>query len=67
MPKVCPRCGGTRFLVTAHVTQDWEVDGNGTFQKCVNDCVEVTHHPDDEDMWACKSCGYDASGADMHP
>lgn len=39
----CPLCGGTIFCATAHVTQDWELNETGTFQECLNDCVEVTH------------------------
>lgn len=46
----CPICGGTVFCATAHVTQDWELDETGTFQKCLNDCVEVTHFPDKDDI-----------------
>lgn len=64
--KVCPYCGCQRFYVTAHVTQDWIVDGNGTFEKCTTDCGEVTHKPDDEDLWQCADCGYDAAGAEFN-
>lgn len=41
----CPRCGGKTFCATAHVTQDWELDDSGTFVRCLNDCIEVTHEP----------------------
>lgn len=61
--KRCPRCGNTTFCVTAHVTQDWIVDLNGDFIKSVNGCVEVTHFPDDDDIWDCETCGYSAAGA----
>lgn len=57
--RVCKHCGSTRFVVTAHVTQDWIVDGNGNFEKCVNDCVEVTHSPDQDDVWSCAECGHE--------
>ena len=60
--KRCPKCGGTTFLVTAHVAQDWKVDGNEEFLECVDNCSEVTHRADDEDIWACTGCGYDAPG-----
>lgn len=63
--KTCPRCGSHAFLVTAHVTQDWKVDGNGNFISCLADCVEVTHVPDDEDIWVCAQCGYDAAGSEF--
>ena len=62
-PHICPRCGGTMFYATAHVTQDWVVDGYGEFQETVNECGEVTHYPDNEDLWECKTCGLEESGA----
>ncbi len=58
----CPKCGGTVFCSTAHVTQDWELDEAGAFQRCLNDCLEVTHFPSTEDIWDCKQCGYSDSG-----
>lgn len=61
----CPKCGGFRFAVTAHVTQDWEVDDQGQFVRCTNDCVEVTHSPDMEDLWGCVDCGYSAEGKEF--
>ena len=64
--KKCPKCGCNQFLVTAHVTQDWEVDGNADFIKAVNDCVDVTHKPDDEDLWECNNCGYAAAGKEFN-
>ena len=36
----CPKCGGTVFCATAHVTQDWQLNELGTFQASLNDCVE---------------------------
>ena len=63
--KKCPKCGCTKFHATAHVTQDWEVDQNGNFVKSLNDCVEVTHFPDDEDVWDCANCGYSAAGSEF--
>ena len=39
-----------------------ELDETGTFQKCLNDCVEVTHFPDKDDIWDCKKCGYSSAG-----
>ena len=64
--KQCPRCGSKCFCVTAHVTQDWVVDENGAFLRSNNDCVEVTHFPDDEDVWDCESCGYSAAGKEFN-
>lgn len=60
--KRCPKCGCERFIVTAHVTQDWEVDEYGNWIMTTNDCVEVTHTPDDDDIWECAQCGYDGVG-----
>lgn len=57
MKHICPYCGGRRFAVTAHVTQDWIVDEDGNWQETTNDCVEVIHHPDDDDVWCCDKCG----------
>ena len=48
--KRCPKCGNTKFSVTAHVTQDWIVDKFGNFDSVITDCVEVTHKPDDDDI-----------------
>jgi hypothetical protein len=60
--KRCPKCGSMSFCATAHVTQDWVVDENGNFISSNNDCVEVTHFPDDEDIWECNTCGFSAPG-----
>lgn len=64
--KRCPKCGGEQFYVSAHVVQDWTVDANGDFIKVNNDCIEVTHFPDDEDVWDCAKCGYSASGQEFN-
>ncbi len=60
--KRCPRCGSMSFCATAHVTQDWVVDENGNFISCNDDCLEVIHFPDDNDIWDCNNCGYSAPG-----
>lgn len=61
--KKCPKCGAETFYVTAHVTQDWMVDGNEEYLGTIDDCVEVTHHPDDMDFWCCTKCGYEDRGS----
>lgn len=66
MPKRCPKCGSQVFSVTAHVTQDWEVDQDGDFLRCTNECVETTHRPDDDDIWTCAKCGHEAPGKDFN-
>lgn len=62
MNKKCPKCGSTKFLVTAHVTQDWIVGSDGEFLVAVNQCAEVTHRPNDDDIWTCANCGLDDAG-----
>lgn len=59
---VCPKCGNARFYVLAHIVQEWKVDEYGNFQDVKAECTDVTHRPDDEDMWVCTNCGYDAAG-----
>ena len=64
--KRCPKCGCTKFLVTAHVTQDWYVDENGDFLEVVTECDQVVHQPDDEDIWICTACDFDAPGKEFN-
>lgn len=52
----CPNCDSTKFLVTAHVTQGLEVDEEGNFLECTNECEEVKHFPNEEDIWTCSKC-----------
>jgi len=61
----CPKCGGKRFNSTAHVTQDWEMNENGTLTKIMDACVEVTHYPGSNDIWDCTTCGYSGLGSDF--
>ena len=58
----CHVCGAKSFEVTAHVTQDWKIDCNGTFLEALNECVEVTHYPDEMDIWSCSNCDFSAEG-----
>ena len=64
--KKCPVCGLTRFSVTAHVAQEWEVNETGSFVKAIAECSEVTHFPADDDIWNCLGCGYSATGSDFN-
>ncbi len=60
--KVCPMDRThNRFLATAHVTEDWVVDGDGNYIELStkSDCT-VVHEPDDEDVWTCSVCGTEA-------
>lgn len=61
--KKCPKCGHEEFIVSAHVVQDWLVDKYGTFEKEICACTDVAHFPDDDDLWTCDKCGYEAEGS----
>lgn len=61
----CPKCGAQKFSATAHVTQEWELDGSGDFAKELKSCVETTHRPDEEDIWDCMCCGFSAPGKEF--
>lgn len=63
--KICPKCGGQVFIVTQHVTQTVKVDGEGYFISEVSSCDEVTHAPDNDDIWQCEKCGFDAAGSEF--
>lgn len=61
--KICPKCGGKRFIVPACVVEHWVVDENGEF-------IEVASYGDvvrsiDNDVWECEKCGYTSSGDGM--
>tara|TARA_Y100001963_G_scaffold14528_1_gene18130 strand:+ start:1057 stop:1266 length:210 start_codon:yes stop_codon:yes gene_type:complete len=60
---VCPKDKTHgRFIVTAHVTEDWIVDGEGNFVELStkSDC-QVLHEPDEQDVWTCAICGAEAN------
>lgn len=62
MKAVCPNnVNHKKFLVTAHVTQEWEVDEGGDFIRCTSACDDVTHNPDPQDIWSCSECGAEAT------
>lgn len=64
--KRCPKCGAESFYVTAHVCQDWKVDCNGTVIETVDECSRILHQPDDDDIWTCANCGFDAAGSEFN-
>ena len=64
--KKCPRCGYKRFIVSAHVVQEWVVDENESFEEVWNDCICVTHNPNDEDIWQCYDCGFESVGREFN-
>lgn len=61
MKAVCPKNPKhKRFLTTAHVMQEWEVNENGDFNRVTVDCLETTHEPDSRNIWTCAVCGAQA-------
>lgn len=64
--KRCPMCGANQFCVTAHVTQGWIVDENEQFVEVIEDCEMVTHFPNDDDLWMCRECAYEATGKEFN-
>lgn len=64
--KRCPKCGKKRFIVTAHVVQEWLCDENGMFMRVLDDCICVTHDPTDDDVWECYSCGHEGAGREFN-
>ena len=60
--KQCPKCGGLKFSASAHVVQTWKLDCIGKYDKTIEDCTDVTHRPDNDDLWHCQECGYEAPG-----
>lgn len=63
--KICPRCRCREFLVTWHVAQTERVDSDGDFIEEVTSCDEVLHKADDDDIWTCAGCEYDAPGSEF--
>lgn len=54
---VCQNGCNAGFSTTAHVMQLWNVDAQGSFQEVIEDCLQVTHAPDYENVWECTKCG----------
>lgn len=54
---LCPRCGSSKFITTAHVVQSWFVDEHGSFEGASSDCDEVDVFPDPGNTWTCAVCG----------
>tara|TARA_R110001583_G_scaffold88352_6_gene229274 strand:- start:341 stop:550 length:210 start_codon:yes stop_codon:yes gene_type:complete len=59
---VCPKDNThDRFIATAHVTEDWVVDGGGNYiEHAIETDCQVLHAPDEEDIWTCAICGTEA-------
>ena len=63
--KICPNGCSKGFSTTAHVVQEWEVDETGNFKGVLQDCLEVTHPPDYDNIWTCMECGAEAETVKM--
>ena len=61
----CPICQGTQFITTGHVVQEWLVNECGLCIDVRDDCICVTHEPDNKDIWECFACGYSAAGKEF--
>ena len=54
---VCPNGCNASFYTTGHVMQEWEVDEQGTFISVSEECIQVTHDVDYDNIWTCTKCG----------
>ncbi len=57
---MCPKCASKRFITTAAVSQDWEVDEKGNFIRCIDECTQTINGPDADNIWTCAKCGAEA-------
>lgn len=64
--KRCPNCGNTTFEVDTHIIQSILVDEEGYYISTLEECIETIHSPDDDDIWVCSKCGYDAAGSEFN-
>ena len=53
---LCPRCGGTEFIVPATVKQIWHVNSLGDFESVGSEHVEILKPPSDDESWVCRDC-----------
>jgi len=50
----CPKnAKHNRFVTTAHVMQDWIIDKDGNFVRCLNECVLVDKGPEKGNYFTC--------------
>lgn len=55
--KVCPKdLSHKEFITTAHEMHDWVVFGDGNFIEDLG-CIQVSHQPNADNEWTCKTCG----------
>jgi hypothetical protein len=61
MKAECPnKCKVKRFVTTAHVVEDWEVDEEGNWESTLGNS-ETTHGPNPHNTWTCLECGAEAT------
>ena len=60
--KKCPKCGGTRFIITALFEEKWTVNENGEWLETICDRRDCVDKADDDDEWECAECHYQAPG-----
>lgn len=54
---VCPNGCNSHFTTTGHIMQEWEVDCQGHYIQVTEECLQVTHDADFDNVWICTSCG----------
>jgi ribosomal protein S27AE len=64
---ICPNGCGDEFFTPAHIMQEWKVDAFGNFISVAEECLQVTHHPHDDNTWTCAVCGQSAVMVDAEP
>ena len=59
MKAICPKDSKhNRFIVTAHIAEEWIVNEHGGFVREYEQGIKQTiHGPDVGDMWQCVDCG----------
>ena len=61
MKAICPNNREhDTFITTAHILQDWMVDSSGMHLSTIDECVQITHKPNIENIWECATCGAEA-------
>ncbi len=49
--------------MTIHATQTIMVDEDEQYISTISECDDILHAPDDNDIWECDNCGYNAAGS----
>lgn len=54
---VCPNGCDSNFSTVGHVMQEWEVNAYGEFVSVIDDCIQITHGANRDNIWTCRNCG----------